>query len=869
MWGGLFAATMQNTVATLFRAIDRVTIDLWTRLTRGVRGWAKRAVSRELLYLVLSLTGIKVGLDAVFGRLNRAVAVFEKGLVLVAMLVMTFLAFNDYLAREAIVLFEVEGQMNMALLLMVVVGFFGASLATYERKHIAVDAMDRVLSAPSARFVKRFTALVAALLCWVFVGAAKEAVIEHSHDTFEGAKVWAPLVIPINLAVDFLDEAVPIDSDGDGLPNHKEIWKVGTDPYSADSDGDGEGDRAELYGPDGEPDTFDEGDPLNAPDAKEQAQFKRPPGKIELQYESSWKSTWLQLPIGDRFGVGTDHASLEEWEEAKFGQGLEFDELPPAFLRVKAGDKFPLWIPVQVIVYAFFLMGMRFLGQAIYPPTSEPMGAQPRPGSRKPIDVVFAGAFPGALIALAFGAWYGSGATILVASILLVLLGSPLFVAVGVGTMACWILLRENSPSVVVSDVFEATKKQELLAIPFFVLAGNLMTKGSIARRLIDFTKTILGPLPGGLGAGAVVACAIFAAISGSSPVTVIAIGSILFPMLIAEGYSEKYSMGVLTTAGGLGIIIPPSIPMIVYAIVVSRNPGALQMKLPDGSFETVSLDPAALFKAGILPGLFIAVVLILYTFFVTWPRTPEAVAAHRAAQPVTDESYLGRTLRSFVRSLPSLALPVLILGGIYGWLDLSGLGIPFALRFTVTEAAAVAVVYALFVELLINRELKLKDIPNVVSDSAVMMGSLFLILVIAISLNRFFVFEQVPDRAAEWMLAHVSTPMGFLIMVNLFLLALGCVMDILSAILIVAPLLAPIAASYGIHPVHFGIMFIVNLELGYLTPPMGINLFVASTVFERSILEVIQAILPFLLLMLFCLAVIVWVPWLSLALLS
>ncbi|MCA9297698.1 MAG: TRAP transporter large permease subunit, partial [Phycisphaerales bacterium] len=472
-------------------------------------------------------------------------------------------------------------------------------------------------------------------------------------------------------------------------------------------------------------------------------------------------------------------------------------------------------------------------------------------------------------VALGLGAYWGSGAMILVASVLLVLMGSPLFVAVGVGTMASWMLLRDNSPSVVVADVFEATKKQELLAIPFFVLAGNLMTKGSIAKRLIEFTKTVLGPLPGGLGAGAVVACAIFAAISGSSPVTVIAIGSILFPMLVAEGYAEKYSIGVLTTAGGLGIIIPPSIPMIVYAIVVSRNPNALKLAQPDGTFETVSLDPAALFKAGILPGLFIALMLVIYTFFVTWPRTEAAMAAHRASLPVEEGTWLSRTARSFVRSLPSLFLPVLILGGIYGWLDLEALGIPFALRFTVTEAAAIAVVYALFVELVVNRELKLKHVPDVVAESAIMMGSLFLILVIAISLNRFFVFEQVPDAATEWMLARVSTPTGFLIMVNLFLLALGCVMDILSAILIVAPLLAPIAASYGIHPVHFGIMFIVNLELGYLTPPMGINLFVASTVFERSIVDVIRAIVPFLVLMLFCLAVIVWVPWLSLALLS
>ncbi len=860
---------MNSSIASLFRAIDSLTVDLWRRLTTGLSDWARRAARRELLYTFLVLAGIKMVLERIFSGLDRIAAWVERAMLFVAMMLMTALAFNDYLAREVSNGLKIDGQMNMALLLLVVVGFFGASLATHERNHISVDAMDRVLSPGSARFVKRFTSLVAALLCFFFVGAARDAVTEQSADTFEGAKVYAPLVLPVNLAVDLIGEAVALDDDGDGLPNHIEVWKIGTDPHLADTDGDGTDDRTELLGPDGAPMTFDEGDPLNAPDATETREFERPEGLIELEWASTWTQRLLLLPIGEKYGAGTEYASLEAWETAQYDKGLEFDVLPPAFARVEAGDKFPLWIPLQLIVYAFALMGLRFAAQVLYPPTPQGPGI-PDPSvqsvGRKPIDVVFAGGFPGALVALALGAWWGSGALILVACILLVLLGSPLFVAVGVGTMASWVLIRENSTSVVVSDVFEATKKQELLAIPFFVLAGNLMTKGSIAKRLIDFTKTVLGPLPGGLGAGAVVACAFFAAISGSSPVTVIAIGSILFPMLVREGYPERYSMGVLTAAGGLGIIIPPSIPMIVYAIVVARNPNALKMTLPDGSTEMANLAPDKLFSAGILPGLFIATVLIAYTFFVTWPRTPEALEAHRASLGREEGSWLARSGRAFLRSIPSLMLPVLILGGIYGFLDLNVIGIPFALTFTVTEAAAVAVVYALVVELLVNRELKPKDVPSVVSESAVMMGSLFLILVIAISLNRFFVFEQVPDRATEWMLARVSTPLGFLIMVNLFLLALGCVMDILSAILIVAPLLAPIAASYGIHPVHFGIMFIVNLELGYLTPPMGINLFVASTVFERSIVDVIRAIVPFLLLMLFCLAVIVAFPWLSLA---
>jgi C4-dicarboxylate transporter DctM subunit len=253
---------------------------------------------------------------------------------------------------------------------------------------------------------------------------------------------------------------------------------------------------------------------------------------------------------------------------------------------------------------------------------------------------------------------------------------------------------------------------------------------------------------------------------------------------------------------------------------------------------------------------LFIALVLIVYTLYKNWPR-PGVTQARALEVPA-----IGVSLK---RGVASLFLPVLILGGIYGWFDLAPFGVDFAVVFTVPEAAAVSVVYALVVELLLHRELKLKHVPEVLVESATMMGSLFLILVIAISLNKFLVFEQVPEAATAWMLERVDSPFTFILMVNLFLLALGCVMDILSAILIVAPLLAPIAASYGIHPIHFGIMFIVNLEIGYLTPPMGINLFVASTVFERPILEVIRSVLPFLVIMLLCLAVVAWVPGLSL----
>lgn len=736
----------------------------------GLRGGFRSAGSAAegpiveiLFYLVLVLTGLQIVITDSARTLDRWIAAVERAAVSVGLALMTLLAFNEYLQRELSValdtklfgLWEIEGQMNLALLLLVVVGFLGASLATRDGKHIAVDAAERVLSPGPARFVRRLTQLSASALCLLFARGSWDAVSSYSRDAFEGVFVWAWMTAPINALV-----------------------------------------------------------------------------------------AWLP---GEKFGPATPFPTIEDWENAKYDANQDPFELT-VFGYVSPGDPFPLWVPMLFMVLVFGIMAARFFaGALVLPPSDLAPSSAP---SRRPADVVLAGALPGALITMALGTWLGQGAMITLGALLLVLLGAPLFVGVGVGTMAAWLLLRDGTPETVINDMFEATKKQELLAIPFFVLAGNLMTEGSIARRLIDIARIALGRLPGGLGAGAVVACAFFAAISGSSPVTVIAIGSIIFPMLIKEGYDERYSIGVLTTAGSLGIIIPPSIPMLVYAIIVSGNPAV------------GVVDPTVLFKAGILPGLFIAAVLIVWTFYITWPRDPNAVLP-----PPDYEGTWGQALgRAIVRGLPSLMLPVIVLGGIYGWVDLNGFGINFKIAFTVTEAAAVAVVYAFLVEMLVNRELKVSQLPKVFSDSAVMMGSLFLVLVIAISLNRFFVFEQIPEQATAWVLAHVDSQLSFLIAVNLFLLALGCVMDILSAILIVAPLLAPIAASYGIHPIHFGIMFIVNLELGYLTPPMGINLFVATTVFERPLLEVIRSVVPFLFLMLFCLIVIIFVPWLSLA---
>ncbi|MEN0063066.1 MAG: TRAP transporter large permease subunit [Myxococcota bacterium] len=867
-------------IARVVRLVDFLTADLVQQIRRRLTSALSGPLLEVVMALVIGVTGIIVILERVAGVLDRAMGFIERAFVAIALLAMTALAFNAYLAEElrnsfnAAVswdtaqdffgLWAIDGQLNVALLLMVVVGFLGASLATQEGKHIAVDAAERVLSPSGARFLRRFTSLVAAGLCLLLARGSYDAMLTHTQDTFEGAQVWSPFVAPVNGLTSLMpgDKFGPVSCKGlddaarsaKGCPDAEfatgddwinGMYDRGLDPFDTEF----EDAKVAFVNPGGSPIDVKvvaagSGNEAEAPTpwepnvpANGSTMFE----SVSLEHGATATVTWnnqsqtvrLQPNRVHRVTVGASSLSVEAQPLIAFG-------------FVDTGDDFPLWIPYGFLVVAFFVMAVRFGGR-VFSPGRDLDDAPPLRGSRSPADVLLAGAVPGAIIAIGLGVWLGQGWIIGISSLLLVVLGSPLFVGIGVGTVASWVLLRDGSAESVIADMFEAVKKEELLAIPFFVLAGNLMTKGSIAERLIDLAKAVLGPLPGGLGAGAVLACATFAAISGSSPVTVIAIGTIMFPMLLKEGYSERYSMGVLTTAGGLGVIIPPSIPMIVYAIMVSGNK------------DVGVVTPTDLFRAGLLPGIFIALVLIGYTMFIHWPR-PDEVNEHSGTEWSFGE--WGRELlRAVWKGLPSLMLPVLILGGLYNWLDFGF----FAIRFNVTTAAAVAVVYALFVEMFIHRELQWRKLPGVFSESAVMMGSLFLILVIAISLNKFFVFEEVPQAAAEWMLARVQTPFGFLVMVNLFLLALGCVMDILSAILIVAPLLAPIATGvYGIDPIAFGIMFIVNLELGYLTPPMGINLFVASTTFERSIIDVIRGVVPFLLLMLFCLVCIVAYVWLT-----
>ncbi|MEO1172716.1 MAG: TRAP transporter large permease subunit, partial [Myxococcota bacterium] len=419
------------------------------------------------------------------------------------------------------------------------------------------------------------------------------------------------------------------------------------------------------------------------------------------------------------------------------------------------------------------------------------------------------------LAPLAFG---GAGAALIVSTILLaVLLAQPLFVILGGITLLCFEFFAEIPPldyGIFAEKIFELTDKNVLLAIPFFIISGAIMTHGGIAERLINYARELTDWLPGGLAIAAVGGCVLFGAISGSSPVTVIAIGSMMFPALVKQGFDERLSLGLLTSAGSLGIVIPPSIPMLVYAIVVSGQE---------------PIDVGDLFIAGLGPGLLMGALLSTYIIIMALRASENRGAEIRQmlkglgliATPIVIGEivtlaigpwgrvvglvllfalsiYAGR--KAFLEGFWALLLPIVILGGIY-----TGF-------FTPTEAAAVAVVYAVVVELLIHRELKVREIPNILAESTIMMGALILILVIAFVFNDYLVEEKIPDRAVEWIAAADLSRATFLITLNVFLLAVGCFMDILSAILIIAPLIAPMAAALGVDPIHLGLIFIVNL---------------------------------------------------------
>lgn len=374
-----------------------------------------------------------------------------------------------------------------------------------------------------------------------------------------------------------------------------------------------------------------------------------------------------------------------------------------------------------------------------------------------------------------------------------------------------------------VQQLFNGMDNFILLAIPFFILAGNIMAEGRISKYLVEVMNVVVGRFRGGLAIASILACMLFAAISGSSPATVIAIGSIMIPALVKSGYGERFSIGLLTCSGSLGILIPPSIPMVLYALVMNVSVGRM-------------------FMAGFLPGFLIGLVLVGYTYYM----------ARRHDWRTTKEYTWKEILVLMRRASWGLAMPVIVLGGIYAGF------------FTPTEAAAVSVVYSLFVEVCIYRDLTISKLNKTLKEAAVLSSCLLFILACAMTFIWLLTREQLPVRAAEFIVAHVGNKYVFLFAINCLLLVVGCLMDIVSAILVLSPILLVTLQQFDIDLIHYGIMMIVNIELGFLTFPFGLNLFVAMGITRKSLVEVGKAVLPFLILLFACLLVVTYVPWLS-----
>jgi C4-dicarboxylate transporter DctM subunit len=411
-------------------------------------------------------------------------------------------------------------------------------------------------------------------------------------------------------------------------------------------------------------------------------------------------------------------------------------------------------------------------------------------------------------------------------------IGAPLFVIVGAITALSLVTFTEfasfSDLRVLIQHMEGLATRQEFLAIPLFMASGAIMTAGGIARRLVELMRALLSGLPGGLGVASVAACMFFAAISGSSPVTLIAVGSMMVPALVKNRYPEDFSIGLVTTAGSLGCLVPPSMSMLIYAISVS---GA------------ATVDPSDLFLAGLVPAMLVAGLLSIYCVY-----TGSKLSGPRP-------TFSWAEVRTKAREGAwAIFLPVLVLGGIYGgW-------------YTPSQAGAVAVIYSLFVTLWVHRELTVRRAFEAMMQSAQLMGTLLPIIVLAFGLNELLALVDVQEKLMGWVRELDPSPAGFLLAVNLVLIVLGALMDSISATLIFAPLLAPMAQEmFGIDPIHFGVIFVVNMEIGYLAPPVATNLFVASAIFQRPFGFVSRAVMPTLGITILALVLIIFIPTISL----
>jgi len=407
--------------------------------------------------------------------------------------------------------------------------------------------------------------------------------------------------------------------------------------------------------------------------------------------------------------------------------------------------------------------------------------------------------------------------------ILMALLGAPLFIIIAAIALLSFYSLGIDTSTVILS-INQLTSAPTLLAIPLFTFAGYILAESNTPKRLVNLSKALFGWLPGGLAIVALVTCAFFTAFTGASGVTIVALGGLLYPVLRKEGYPEKFSLGLLTSSGSLGLLFPPSLPIILYALVAK-----------------ISVDQ--LFLAGIVPGLLLIILLSLFS-----------INKGTTAKVPTIPFNWKNLFSAFKDAAWEIPLPFIIIGGIYGGI------------FTATEAAAVTAFYVLIIEVFIYRDLNLfKDVPKIMRESMLLVGGILVILGTAMGLTNYLIDEQIPMKILDFMRTFISSKIVFLMMLNILLLIVGCMMDMFSAIIVVVPLIVPIAEEFGVDPVHLGVIFLANLEIGYFTPPVGLNLFISSFRFKKPVLTLYLSALPFLVILIIALLIITYVPELSL----
>lgn len=417
------------------------------------------------------------------------------------------------------------------------------------------------------------------------------------------------------------------------------------------------------------------------------------------------------------------------------------------------------------------------------------------------------------------------GITLIV--VILILVGLPLFAAIGIAATLQFSRVGID-PTVVIVELYRLASAPTLLAIPLFTLAGYILAESKAPRRLLNLADALIGWIPGGVAIVSLATCAMFTCFTGASGITIIALGGLIYPILRKHHYNEKFSHGLITCSGSLGLLFPPSLPLILYGVVAS-----------------VSIDK--LFIAGIIPGIFLIILLSLYGIRQDITKPTESI-----------KFSLSKLKTALWETKWELPIPIIIIGGIYGGL------------ITAVEASSLTAFYVLVAEFFLNRDLKIrKDLVRVFRDSVQLVGGILIILSASMGLTAFFIDAQIPQTALLWIRGLISSKITFLLILNLFLLITGAVLDIFSAIIIVVPLIVPIAVSYGVNPIHLGIIFLTNLEIGYLTPPIGLNLFISSFRFKKSILYFYRVSLPFLGILIIALLVITYFPQLSLFLVN